>query len=185
MRKPTADAMNRYLQETGAFKASEKLVEVAFSNCADRDSLAYAYLIDTAGTVHDRQGHVATALAFYRDALRIHLKESPLGSVEVANAYSAVGNGFTGLWRASEGIEYAMYAIQNSPTDRDEKIKWNPDRYLRNRARSYFIDGQFEKSKADLEEAEYWQSLIHGEDSHYHGEYVLSDNRNSYCFEFL
>lgn len=143
---------------------------MGFSNCVDKDSLAYAYLIDTAGTVHDRQAHVAKALGFYQDALRIHLKKSPPGSVEVANAYSAVGNAFTGLWQADKGIEYAMNAIENSPADRDEKIKWNPDRYLRNRARTYFTNGQFERAKTDLEEADDWQSLIHGDDSHYHGE---------------
>lgn len=85
----------------------------------------------------------------------------------------------TASWRPSEALEHANKAIANCPTDHDEKLKFNPDRYLRNRGRTYFVAGNFEASKADFEEAEYWQSLIHGDDGHYHGEYV---SRAAYLF---
>ncbi|KAH8587394.1 hypothetical protein B0O99DRAFT_526932, partial [Bisporella sp. PMI_857] len=53
--------------------------------------------------------------------------------------------------------------------------KFNPDRYLRNRGRSYFVVGNYNAPKTDLKKAKYWQTLIHGKDSHYHGEsaYIL------------
>ncbi|KUJ20454.1 uncharacterized protein LY89DRAFT_771365 [Mollisia scopiformis] len=124
-----------YLQETGSFMASEKLIGAAFLKCIDTDSLVYAWLVDTASTIHDRQGHGHLALDHDSNALRIHKEKSAAGSVELANAYSAV------------------------------------DRYLRNRARSYFVLGNYDAAKNDLKDAEYWQTLIHGEDSHYHGEY--------------
>jgi tetratricopeptide (TPR) repeat protein len=162
----------RYLQETGSFTAAEALIKAALLNCVDKDSLAYAWLADTAGTIHERQGHAYLALRFVQDALKIHLAKSPAGSVDLANAYSAVGVQYTALWQPLKGIENQVKAIANSPAEHDEKLKFNPDRYLRNRARSYFVAGNYEASKTDLKEAEYWQSLIHGEDSHYHGEYV-------------
>jgi tetratricopeptide (TPR) repeat protein len=165
------NVLSRYLQETGAFMASEELIKAAFLNCIDKDSLAYAWLADTAGTIHDRQGHGYLAFDLDSDALRIHEEKSTAGSVELANAYSAVGVQLTSLWRAAEGVEYQMKAIANSPTELDEKLKFNLDRYLRNRARSYFVLGNYEASKADLKDSEYWQTLIHGTDSHYHGEY--------------
>jgi hypothetical protein len=165
------NVLSRYLQETGAFMASEELIKAAFSNCIDKDSLAYAWLADTAGTIHDRQGHGYLAFDLDSDALRIHEEKSTAGSVELTNAYSAVGVQLTSLWRAAEGVEYQMEAIANSPTEHDEKLKFNLDRYLRNRARSYFVLGNYEASKADLKDSEYWQTLIHGTDSHYHGEY--------------
>lgn len=80
-----------YLQETGSFMASEELIKAAFLNCIDKDSLAYAWLADTAGTIHDRQGHGYLAFDLDSDALRIHKEKSTAGSVELANAYSAVG----------------------------------------------------------------------------------------------
>ncbi|PVH79565.1 hypothetical protein DL98DRAFT_572409 [Cadophora sp. DSE1049] len=159
-----------YLQETGAFMASEALIKAAFLNCEDKSSLAYAWLADAAGTIHERQGHGFLTLDFDQAALDIHIEKSPAGSVELANAYSAVGVQLTSIWRAAEGVESQMNAIANSPTDHDEKLKFNPDRYLRNRARSYFVEGKYEASKTDLKDAEYWQTLIHGKDSHYHGE---------------
>lgn len=146
------------------------MIKSAFLNCQDKESLAYARLADTAGTIHERQGHGYLALDLDQAALDIHIQKSPAGSVELANAYSAVGVQLTSIWRASEGIEYQMKAITNSPADHDEKLKFNPDRYLRNRARSYFVEGNYEASKTDLHDAEYWQTLIHGKDSHYHGE---------------
>ena len=163
---------SRYLQETGSFMASEALIKLAFLNCPEKESLAYAWLADTAGTIHDRQGHGHLALEFDQDALKIQIGKSPSGSVDLANSYSAVGFQLTSLWQAMEGVEYQNKAIDNSPTDHDGKLKFNPDRYLRNRARSYFIDGKYEDSKIDLKNAEYWQTLIHGKDSHYHGECV-------------
>ncbi len=167
-----AYAIFRYLQETGSFMASEALIKSAFLNCVERDSLAYAWLADTAGTIHDRQGHGYLALDFDQAALDIHIQKSPAGSVELANAYSAVGVQLTSLWRASEGVECQMKAIANTPSDPDAMLKFNPDRYLRNRARSYFVEGNYEASKTDLKDAEYWQTIIHGKDSHYHGEYA-------------
>jgi hypothetical protein len=164
--------------ETGSFMASEDLIKSAFQNCSDKDSLAYAQLADTASTIHDRQGHGHLALNFALDALRVHLLKSPAGSVELANAHSAAGVQLTSLWRAKEGSEYQTKAIENSPADHDEKLKFNPDRHLRNRAQSYFVDGDYERSKADLRDAEYWQALIHGENSHYLGEYVSSYSRS-------
>jgi tetratricopeptide (TPR) repeat protein len=166
--------------------ASEELIKAAFLNCIDKDSLAYAWLADTAGTIHDRQGHGYLALDLDLNALRIHEEKSVAGSVELANAYSAVGVQMTSLWRAAEGVEYQIKAIANSPNEHDEKLKFNPDRYLRNRARSYFVLGNYEASKNDLKDAEYWQNLIHGEDSHYHGEYEpLTVKKSGRCMLIL
>ncbi len=154
--------------------ASEELIKAAFLNCVDKESLAYAWLADTAGTIHDRQRHGHLALKFDSDALDIHKKMPAPGSAELSNAYSAVGLQLISLWRAAEGVEMQMQAIANSPTDHDEKLQFNPDRYLRNRARSYFVEENFEASKKDLKDAEYWQTLLHGKDSHYHGEYATA-----------
>lgn len=115
------------------------------------------------------------------------MRRSPAGSVELANAYSAVGVQLTSIWRAAEGVEYQIKAIVNSPVDHKEKLKFNPDRYLRNRARSHFVEGNYEASKTDLEDAEYWQTFIHGEDSHYHGEHValcLQETPPNFCYCF-
>ncbi|KAJ5803463.1 uncharacterized protein N7503_005913 [Penicillium pulvis] len=159
-----------YLQETGAFKASERLINVAFSNCVDRNSMAYADLIDTAGTIHDRQGHAGLALSYFEDSLKIHEAKSPPGSVQLSNAYSAVGVELTASWRPLDALEFANKAISGSPSEHAQKLKLNPDRYLRNRGRSYYVAEKYEDAKADFKEAEYWQTLIHGENSHYHGE---------------
>ena len=150
------------------------MIDAALLNCVDKDSLAYAWLANTAGTIHERQGHAHIALQFDQDALKIHLAKSLADSVDLANAYSAVGVQYTALWQPLEGIEHQVKAIANSPVEHNKKLNFNPDRYLRNRARSYFVAGNYEASKTDLKEAEYWQSLIHGEDSHYHGEYVTT-----------
>ena len=63
-----------------------------------------------------------------------------------------------------------MNAIKNTASDHNEKMRWNLDQYLPNRARAYFTDGQSEKARRDLKEVEYWHPLIHGNDRYYHGD---------------
>lgn len=146
------------------------MIKIAFLSCLDKDSLAYASLIDTAGTIHDRQGHAGLALSYFEDALKIHEANSLPGSVELSNAYTAVAVELTASWRPLDALRFANKAIANSPTDHAQKLKVNPDRYLRNRGRSYYVAWQLEDAKADFKQAEYWQTLIHGDNTHYHGE---------------
>lgn len=122
------------------------------------------------GTIHDRQGHASIALTHFQNALRIHQAKSLPGSDELANAYSAVAVELTASWKPLQAVEFANKAIDNLPANHNEKLNFNPDRYFRNRGRAHYVAGNFEAAKADFKEAEYWQSLIHGEDSHYHGE---------------
>jgi hypothetical protein len=78
---------------------------------------------------------VPEALPYYLDALKIRLDQSPTDGVEIANAYTAINQGYTGMWRPRDGLEYAMKVIDCLPSTPEEKEKYNPDRYLRNRAR--------------------------------------------------
>lgn len=60
-----------------------------------------------------------------------------------------------------------------SATEQDRRT-FNYDRYLRNLARPKVTLGQFDAAKADLDEAEAFQTTVYGADSHFHGEYVTS-----------
>jgi hypothetical protein len=92
----------------------------------------------------------------------------------IPGAYNAVMNGLVGMWRASEAIEYGTKAIDYGSREPDERLNYNPDRYLRNRAHAYIYTGEFENARKDLTEASYWQVLKHGPNSHFDGEYVSS-----------
>jgi hypothetical protein len=55
----------------------------------------------------------------------------------------------------------------------EERKTWNYDRYLRNRARVQVALGLFDLAKADLDEAEAFQTSVYGARSYFHGEYAM------------
>jgi tetratricopeptide (TPR) repeat protein len=149
---------------------------MALLNCTNKRTLEYADLLDTIGSIHERQSHMVKALDCFREMLDISLELATDPTDErVPRAYNAVTNGLVGLWKAKEAIPFATKAVEFGPSDLDpnQKVKlFNPDRYLRCRACAYLYAGDLDKAKEDLESAEHWQILKHGPNSHYLGEFV-------------
>lgn len=163
----------RYLLETGFFRGSEELTKVASVNCVDKRTFEYADLLGTIGTNHERQSHVELALAAFQEMHDICEELWLPFDVRIARAYNAVTNGLVGAWRAADAVVYGTKAVEYGPREPDLRVQLNPDRYLRCRACAYLYVGDLESAKEDLDEAEYWQDIKHGKDSHYHGEWAF------------
>ncbi|KAI0104343.1 hypothetical protein GGR51DRAFT_522349 [Nemania sp. FL0031] len=159
-----------YLVETGFFQGSKRLTEVASKNCVNKESLEYADLLDTISTIYGRQSHVLKAQEAWSKMLEITLRLSLPNDERLPRAYNATVNGLVGMWKAKDAIEYGNKAVEYGPREVNERLQSNPDRWLRCRACAYYYINDLENAKKDLKEAEYWQDLKHGKNSHYHGE---------------
>lgn len=166
-----ADDGARYLVERGFFRGSKRLTDIAYINCVDKKSLEYADLLDTISTTHGRQSQVLKAKEYWTEMLTITLSFSLPNDERVPRAYNATVNGLVGMWKAAEAIEYGNKAVEYGPRETNERLKSNPDRWLRCRGCAYFYNNEIDNAKKDLAEADFWQDLKHGKDSHYHGEY--------------
>jgi hypothetical protein len=160
----------RYFVETGFFRGSQKLTEIASINCVNKRSLEYADLLDTISTIYGRQSQVLKAKEAWGEMLAITIEFWSSNDERVPRAYNATVNGLVGMWRAAEAIQYGNKAVDYGPRETTERLKSNPDRWLRCRACAFLYNDDIENAKKDLVEAEYWQDLKHGKDSHYHGE---------------
>ncbi|KAI1130884.1 hypothetical protein F5Y10DRAFT_234969 [Nemania abortiva] len=159
-----------YLVETGFFQGSKRLTEVASKNCVNKESLEYADLLDTISTIYGRQSHVLKAQEAWSKMLEITLRFSLPNDERIPRAYNATVNGLVGMWKAKDAIEYGNKAVEYGPREVNKRLESNPDRWLRCRACAYYYINDLDNAKKDLEEAEYWQDLKHGKNSHYHGE---------------
>lgn len=146
------------------------MTEIASTNCIDKESLEYADLLDTISTTYGRQSHVLKAREAWSKMLAITLKFWSPNDERIPRAYNATVNGLVGMWQAEEAIKYGNKAVEYGPREVNERLKSNPDRWLRCRACAYYYINDLENAKKDLAEAEYWQDLKHGKNSHYHGE---------------
>lgn len=73
---------------------------------------------------------------------------------------------------AKEGLEYLDKALALAETaPKPERYKlYNIDRFLRNHGRGNMLLGRYDEAMKDFDRAEYYQSMIHGKNSHYDGE---------------
>ena len=164
---------SRYLSETGSFETAQKVVTRATDNHTAKDSLMYAHLCYSGGSLNHRRGRYPQALQYFRQANEIRKARAAPGSNDLANSYSGMVIGLVGNYRAKEALEYADKAFEIFQDKSEAELVqqgFNVDRYLRNRARAKFQLGLLEDSKADVEEAERWQDKLHAPMSHYHGE---------------
>ena len=146
------------------------MTDIASVNCQDKESLEYADLLDTISTIYGRQSHVLKAREAWGKMLTITLNFWSPDDERVPRAYNATVNGLVGMWQAEDAIEYGNKAVDYGAREVKSRLKSNPDRWLRCRACAFYYVGDLQNARKDLAEAEYWQDLKHGIDSHYHGE---------------
>ena len=162
---------HRFCGETCSLQLGEKLGKRAAENCADKESLIYAYLCESVATIDHRRGRYGDAHIFFMRSLSIREKEPTTTAPELADAYSAVGLALFGLFRSEEAIEFVNKALEISYAAPEEiQHTFNIDRYLRNRSRPQAALRKFESAKQDVAAAEAFQTKVYGQDSHFHGE---------------
>ncbi|KAJ5959309.1 Tetratricopeptide-like helical [Penicillium vulpinum] len=165
-----------FCSETSSLQLGETIGRRAADNCADKNSLIYAYLCESVATVDHRRGRYLPAYKFFLQSLEIREKEPSTTGPELADAYSAVGLALFGLFKCEEAIEAVQKALDlvyKAP--KELQSTYNIDRYLRNHSRPSAALGRLDVAKNDMEVAEKFQTEVYGEDSHFHGEtaYIL------------
>ncbi|KAL7790602.1 TPR-like protein [Trichoderma afarasin] len=93
-------------------------------------------------------------------------------SNNVANAWSNMGYTRVSAFEASDGVFYLDKAISiaKDVPEPSRYQQFNIDRFLRNRGRANQQMRRFEDALRDFDEAEDYQTKIHGPNSHYYGE---------------
>ncbi|KAF1957122.1 TPR-like protein [Byssothecium circinans] len=162
-----------YLLEIQSFQDCEKTLQKADANCEDKNSLAYAYLCCNLVSLYERTGRSPKAVEHALRSLKIR---EPLSKDndknDLANAYSDLGYSSVSNYEAKEAIKYFGKAIEIAKADNNPEFykTFNIDRFLRNRGRAWMLLGDIEEAVKDFDEAEDYQTKIHGPGSHYHGE---------------
>jgi tetratricopeptide (TPR) repeat protein len=156
--------------EIESFGLCEEFCDMAFANCIDKESLMCAFFYLVAGTLYRRIGLSGKAYDSFLQMLHIRELHLPGDDRDVMGAYSSVSLALTGIYRGEEALAYMGHVFEHLDGKPEDEIlkRWNPDRFLRNRGRTYYLLNQFDKAIKDFEKAEYYQTKIHGEDSHYH-----------------
>lgn len=143
----------------------------------DKSSLVYAYVCIEAGTLYDRTGRSMLAFDVYRTIYEIRLatyiNTDPYCN-DMANGYSLMNLATTGVWQGEAGLEWIDKAIEymrkQNTSDEELAKTYNADRFWRNRGRTDYLLARYEEAKYDFDQAEKYQFLMHGKDSHYDGE---------------
>lgn len=162
---------SRFCGETCALQLGEKIGIRAAENCADKESLLYAYLCESVATIDHRRGRYQNAYVYFLRSLQIREKIHTTTGPELADAYSAVGLALFGLFRCEESIKYVERALAVAhAAPKDQWHTYNVDRYLRNHSRPTAALGKFEAAKKDVALAEQFQTEVYGADGHFHGE---------------
>lgn len=165
-----------YLSEISSLALGERLGARAAENCADKNSLTYAYICESIATIDHRRGSYENAHKYFSDALTIRQKSTTTTPYVLADSYSAVGLALAGLFRnqeAIESVEKALEIVYSQPEE--ERVKFNVDRYLRNSSRPKVALRRFDEAREDITKADAYQTKIYGEGSNFHGEtaYIL------------
>lgn len=161
----------RFCGETCSLQLGEKLGKRAAENCADKDSLIYAYLCESVATIDHRRGRYGDAYTFFLRSLSIREKAPSTTAPALADAYSAVGPALFGLFQSEESIRFVNKALGIAYAAPEEiQHTFNIDRFLRNRSRPQAALRNFESAKKDVVAAEAFQTKVYGLNSHFHGE---------------
>jgi tetratricopeptide (TPR) repeat protein len=161
----------RFCSETSTLELGEKLGRRAADNCANKDSLIYAYLCESVATIDHRRGRYGTAYTFFMRALSIREKEPTTTGPELADSYSAIGLALFGLFRSEEAVNFVDKALAIAyEAPEDLQHTYNIDRYLRNRSRPQAALKNLDIARQDVAAAEAFQTKVYGPDSHFHGE---------------
>jgi tetratricopeptide (TPR) repeat protein len=161
----------RYLHEAAMLTDSKRLLEVAFSNCQDEDSIEYAEISDGAGALACEFAHYDTAEKHFRNVLSNRERHFPSGCIEISFALSALAFILPGAWRVDEAIEIAEMSLKFLEDDSiEDPTKWHPDRLLRNAGRAWLCKENTENAEKYFQDAEDWATRIFGKGSYYHAE---------------
>jgi tetratricopeptide (TPR) repeat protein len=152
----------RYLLEIQSFPDCEKTVRKAEANCADKESIAYAYLCCNFVSLYERTGRSPKAIDFAHRSPTIHEPISiGINKNDLANAYSDVGYASISHYDAQHGIEYCgkAVAIANAGADTEPEFyrTYNIDRFLRNRGRGKMMLGSLDEAVKDFDDAQRYQ----------------------------
>lgn len=158
----------------------ERIAKRAMNNCKDRTALQYAYLCESSAHMTHRRGRYPASLEYSQTALAIREAADQTTAKVLADSYSSVALALFGMYQGEAAIQKVNRAIEIARGVSDEERKtWNYDRYLRNRARPQVALGLFDLAKADLDEAEAFQTSVYGARSHFHGEYATETVPNA------
>lgn len=161
----------RFCGESHTLLIGDKIGRRAADNCADRKSLVYSYLCESVATIDHRRGHYHNAYDYHNRALQVRKNCTQTPPYLLAEGYSAVGRTLYGLWRNAESLEMLNRAVEiMDSVPPEERLTFNPDRYLRNLSRSTAALGRFEEAKAYAAAADKCQTEMYGPGSHFHGE---------------
>ncbi|KAH6615690.1 hypothetical protein B0J18DRAFT_437947 [Chaetomium sp. MPI-SDFR-AT-0129] len=138
----------------------------------DEDSLLAAKIHRSLMGLYERTGRSNKACAAAKTEFALLQKHCLDKDAEIANAHSNVGYTMVSAHKASEAIKYLDTAVAMAKAHPEPRCyqDYNIDRFLRNRGRCRQQLGQFDEAERDFLEAEYFQTKLHGPDSHYDGE---------------
>ena len=141
------------------------------NNIEDKTSLAYAYICTNLVSLYERTGRSVRAIPNAKNALEIRQTKSHDNN-DLANGFSDVGYSLVAAYEAEKGLEYLekALALAEAVPEPERYQTYSIDRFLRNHGRGNMLLGRYKEAKADFDRAEYYQGLIHGENSHYDGE---------------
>ena len=133
--------------------------------------MAYAYICTNFVSLYERIGRSVKAILNARGALTIRESKTK-DENDLANGFSDVGYSLIAAYQAEEGLKYLEKALAIAEAVREpERYKvFSMDRFLRYHGRGNMLLGRYSEARADFDKAEYYQSKIHGKNSHYDGE---------------
>ncbi|KAM3446486.1 hypothetical protein MY3296_009633 [Beauveria thailandica] len=160
-----------YCAESSTIQMGERIAKCAMDNWKDRTALQYAYLCESSAHMTHRRGRYPASLKYSQAALAIREASDQTPAKVLADSYSSVALALLGMYQSDAAIQKVNRAIEIARgVSNEERKTWNYDRYLRNRARLRVALGLFDLAKADLDEAEAFQTSVYGARSHFHGE---------------
>ncbi|KAJ3496070.1 hypothetical protein NLG97_g2939 [Lecanicillium saksenae] len=166
----SADA-SWYCAEASTIQTAERIARRAMDNWTDRTVLQYAYLCESSAHMTHRRGRYPASLEHSQTALAIRKAADQTPAKVLADSHNSVALALLGTYQSEAAIQNVNRAITIARrVSDDERKTWNYDRYLRNRSRAQVALGLFDLAKADLDEAEAFQTSVYGERSHFHGE---------------
>ena len=122
--------------------------------------------------IYERTGRSYRAVECAKVEFDILVEHIGLDQNDLANAYSDMGYSLRSAFKPLDALFYLDKAVDIAKSHPHPKryTNFNIDRFLRNRGRTKQQLMGFKEALEDFAGAEYYQSKIHGENSHYDGE---------------
>ncbi|CZR55427.1 uncharacterized protein PAC_05315 [Phialocephala subalpina] len=139
-----------YIYELGDFDVSKKVVEIAILSCENKDSLLYAELRSTAGSLFYDLNQLDNCRQAWDEALRIRESKLPQNSPHIAAIFNNLGNAELAQGNIEDSMDYFNRAIPI--------WKAEGDKTATHLALTYLCVGRSRMIAGDLNEAMKWTS---------------------------